>query len=70
MAGKTKIRVKVTQPYDIVGECLGYAVRRGCDRHDKYSDTPLSEASRELLAREVEASFWLAADDRSIEFVK
>ena len=62
-----KVRMKV-DTYRMVCDIIDYAIERGMDRHDKYSSTPLSEESRGLLRREVEASFWLGASDRNVEF--
>lgn len=66
---KTAVRVKL-DPYKTVADALEWAGKRACDRHDKYSDKPLSEASRSTLVNEFENSFWLAIDDANVEFTR
>ena len=68
-AAKTKVRVRL-DPYRAVGDALTAAAERACNRHDKYSDKPLSDSSRATLINEFENSFWLAIDDANLEFTR
>ena len=71
MSRPKKIRVHVAKTgYDLVTEAVESAIERGLNRHDKYSSTPLSPASRDLLRTEITNSFWLALADAEIELVR
>jgi hypothetical protein len=61
-----RFRLKV-DVYKVVSDAIESAVTRGMSRCDKYNDPPLTEAQRATLAREVEASFWLALSDAGVE---
>ena len=52
----------------VLGRAFEYALRRMMDRHDKYSETPLTPASRRLLENEGLNSLWLALDDEGIKW--
>lgn len=65
MAKKIKVKVDV---HSLICDILEYAAERACNRHDKYSDKPLSESSRSLLVTEFEQSFWLAVADHRVDF--
>jgi len=62
---KVKVRVDI---HGLIREIVEFAAERACNRHDKYSDKPLSDSSRSLLVKEFEQSFWLAVDDHGAEF--
>jgi hypothetical protein len=66
---KLKVRLKL-EPHGTINDLLAFAAERACNRHDKYADKPLSEASRALLINEFEASFWMAVSDRNLEFTR
>jgi hypothetical protein len=65
VARKIKVKVGV---HDLICEIVEFAAQRACNRHDKYSDKSLSEASRSLLVKEFEQSFWMAVGDHNVEF--
>lgn len=59
----------VVRPYDVVGDALGYAITRACNRCDKYSDVALTANQRAQLEHELPSSFWLALEDVNVELV-
>jgi hypothetical protein len=61
-----RIRLKVDSR-GIVQEALEFAIERGMNRCDKYSETPLSDCQRATLKHEIDQSFWLALEDRGAE---
>lgn len=63
-----EIRAKV-DTFRVVGDALEAAIERGMRRHDKYSPITLEESQRDLLRREIEASFWLALEDAGVRLV-
>jgi hypothetical protein len=63
-----RIKVKV-DGHALIARALEYAIERGMNRHDKYSETQLSEESRGLLQKEIDNSFWLALSDEDAEIV-
>jgi hypothetical protein len=63
---KHVVRVR-THGAGIVARALDFAVERGMNRHDKYSEAPLSEASRRLLSAEIVNSFALTLSDLDAE---
>ncbi len=66
-----RVRVKMTDTAaNMIGDALDDAIERGMNRHDKYSESLLSDNSRYLLRREVVASFWLALEDRAITLTR
>jgi hypothetical protein len=63
---KRRIGARVVSLSRLVSDALGAAVERGIRRHNKYAEMPLT-GNLDLLASEIEASFWLWLDDNSIE---
>lgn len=70
---KVKIDVKVVRirvkrdGRSILIEALGYAIERGMNRCDKYSEESLTDGQRSLLLSEIENSFWLSLDEAGAE---
>jgi len=59
------IKVKVN-PHQVIERALEFAINRGMNRCDKYSEVALTDGQRELLAREIQDSFWLMLEEDEV----
>lgn len=65
---KKKVKV-VCNPFGMVEGIVSDAIERGMNRCDKYSAAPLTDGQRDLLRREILASFWIFVEDNGVSFV-